>query len=373
MKKYFLYIIIAIIGMYSCKQMDSEYKDFIVPNGYVYPQKADSLVVYAGFNKLRLKWLKPKSPSVKYAMVYWNNYSDSLKVEWPANKDTIYVDITDLNETSYTLYVKNFDLKGNVSLPSEGTGTPYGVNYLISAADRTYNNALRNTSAVGTINWGVKTSDLVYTEVRYITTNGTKSTARINYDKDILNIPNIKPGELFEYRSVFLPKNGIDSIAREWKISEKPFLYKYPRNIWTVTARNGNHAWTDGGGGQPQLLFDGNTLTGWHSKVGTSLPQVIITDMKESLMIDNIIIVPPAQTTWRYLNKVALYLKDTPFDSEEPNTSWGIPTSTVTYNGETNFKIQLPEAQSGKYLALVFLDSKSNTYISFMELEVYGY
>lgn len=372
MKNYYIYLCTLFIAFSSCKDMSSEYKEFIIPNGYVYPQKADSLTVYPGFNKLRLKWLKPKSPTVDYAMVYWNNFSDSLKVEWQSDQDTIMVDIDDLDENSYTVYIKNFDKQGNVSLPSEITGTPYGNNYLISATDRSYTSALRNASGLGTINWGVKTPDLIYTEVRYLTNNGSEKKLKINFDDNLLTLPDIKIGEHFEYRSVFLPNNGIDSVVRDWQTSEKPFLYKYPTASWIVEARGGHHDWGDGGGGQPELLFDSDFLTGWHSKVGTEMPQVIVADMREELSIDNIIIYPPSQVNWRYLNEVEIYISEKPIAAEEPNESWGDPVVKAVYNGEDSFEINLGKEVKGKYLAVVFLDSKSNTYISCMEIEAYG-
>jgi len=356
----------------ACKEMDSEYKEFVVPDGHVYPQRADSLKVYSGINRLQLRWLKPKSPTVKYAMVYWNNYTDSMKVDWPSSADTVVADIPKLTENSYTVYIKNFDLQGNVSMPNEITGTPYGENYLVSALDRKIVTAERSETRVGQINWGVKTPDLVYNEVRYVTSDGSKKTLRANYDQNVLNLPDIKIGEFFEYRSLFLPQNGIDTVARNWKVSDKPFLYKLPRSKWTATSRGGNHNW-GGSGGSPNYLFDGDTQTGWHSKPGTGLPQVLVVDMKESSVIDNIVITLTDRQDWRYLNKMEVYLSDTMLSAEEPTAAWGKPIATTTYDGSNPFKVQFEKAKTGRYLALVFPDSKVETYISFMELEAYGY
>lgn len=354
--------------------MDGEYKDFVVANGYTYPQKADSLKIYPGYNRLRLKWQKPKSPTVKYAMVYWNNYEDSLKVEWDQNKDSIYVNIAELEETSYTFYIKNFDMDGNISLPVDITGTPYGEGYLTSITDRSYTGADRDANFLGTIKWGAMTTDLAYTEVRYVANDGTKKVKKLKFDEELITLPNIKAGELFEYRSFFVPPNGIDTIAGEWKISDDSFIYKLPRAQWSTTARNGNHSWGDGGGGQPELLLDGNLATGWHSSVGAPLPQVIATDMKVRNEVEGIIIYPPAQTNWRYMNNVEVYVSDTPLPAEEPNSSWGEPVAKASYTGGDSFNIKFSSPVSGQYMAVVFINSTSgNTYISFMELEAYSY
>lgn len=375
MKKiiYFILGLFILGNIFSCKEMDDIYEEFIVPNGLTYPQKPDSLKVYAGYNKLRLYWLKAKDPSVVRAEVYGNNYHDTIKVDIPKEKDTIFVDIENLNEGTYTFHVKTFDEKNNASIPSEVTGTSYGDFYVMAATDRTIISAIRDDKNKATIEWGAKTTDLVYSEVRYTTTSNQTKTVRVSPEDKTSTCPDVKPGEFFEYRSVFLPQNGIDSVARDWVKYKTPFVYKYPRTGWTAEARNGNHDWGDGGGGQPSLVFDGNMATGWHSKVGTDLPQCFVVDMKESLFVDYITISPPSQTSWRYLKNIEVYISDKPITPDVPQPSWGSPVAKVQYTGVDNFNIHLDTPTKGQYIALVFLDSTASPHISFMEFEVYGY
>ena len=365
---------ISIIGcISSCEEMDSIYEEFIVPNGLKYSQRPDSLKVFAGYNKLRLTWFKAKDPSIDHAYVYWNNYHDSLKVNVNQEGEIVKVDVDNLNEGTYTLHVKTFDKNGNSSIPAEVTGTSYGDYYVMGATDRTIESALRDMNKQGTITWNNKTTDLVYTEVRYETSSGEQKVARILPEETILKVPDIKPGKLFEYRSVFLPKNGIDSVAREWKLSDSPFSYKYPRGDWTVETRSGNHPWGDGGGGHPNLILDGNLNTGWHSSVGSPFPQCVVVDMKEKLEIDNVIIYPPGPANWRYLNHIDIYMSDAPIIPDAPQPSWGEPVVKTQYPGGSSFNIDFPTGSAGQYMVIVFPDSKPSPYISFMELEVYGY
>lgn len=373
MRKFVSYTILIITVFSSCKEMDSEYRDYIVENGLTYPQKADSLKIYPGFNKLRLTWLRPRAPSVKYSMVYWNNYADSVKVNFVDDQDTIRIDIDSLEESSYSFVIKNFDEQGNVSIPAEVTGTPYGENYLISAADRIYTTATRDAENLGTIQWEPASVDLVYTEVKYKTTAGDSRTVRVTADEDLVMFAGIKPGEKFEYRSVFLPKNGIDSLAKSWQTSEAPFLYRYPRETWTAQARNGNHEWGDGGGGQPHLILDGDINTGWHSTPGAPLPQCVAVDMQESLTVDQLVLLPPARADWRYMQNVAIYLSNDPILPDTPQESWGDPVALATYNDGDRFTINFDQPRTGRYVAVLFQDSRSETFISFMELEIYGY
>ena len=91
MKKIIYILLIAFVAgaVFSCKNMDDIYKEFIVPNGLKYPKKPDSLKVYGGYNKLRLTWLKAKDPSIVRAEIYWNNYQDTLKVDIDNDQDTM--------------------------------------------------------------------------------------------------------------------------------------------------------------------------------------------------------------------------------------------------------------------------------------------
>lgn len=375
MKNILLFVVVLCFT--SCKDMHDVYEEFIVLNGKTYPQKTESLQIFPGYNRMKLSWLKPKDPSANRVEIYWNNYSDTLAVDLASLsfEDTIFVEIDDLIEGTYTFYLKTFDKYENESVVSEITGISYGDEYINTLTDRKINFALRDENNNGSIEWDNKTNDLVYSEVRYMSIGDSVMNVKTYPEEDYTQYRNIKRGEYFEYRSVFLPKNGIDTIFGEWQTSDKPFVYQYPRNEWTAEARSGNHDWGDGGGGQPYLVLDGDYNTGWHSSVGSPLPQCVVVDMKERLSVDHLLIYPPSQTNWRYIEDVQIYLSDDPIIPDEPDLSWGSPVGETAYSGGDHLKIDLNSDSKGQYLAIVFLNSKAepNTYISFMELEVYGF
>jgi hypothetical protein len=157
MKKiiYLMMIVFAAGYVFSCKEMDSTYKEFLVPNGLTYPQKPDSLKVYTGYNKLRLTWLKAKDPSVVRAMIYWNNYTDSLEVNLRDNSDDIIsVDIPVPDENTYTFQVKTFDVDGNASIPSEVSGAAVGKEFRAQFKNRDIVSAIFSYGNGLTITWG---------------------------------------------------------------------------------------------------------------------------------------------------------------------------------------------------------------------------
>jgi hypothetical protein len=379
MKKVIYLILIAFVAGHfsSCKDMDETYREFIVPNGLTYPQKPDSLKIYAGLNKLRLTWLNAKDPGIVSAKIYWDNYTDSLAVNIADNLqgNIIVVDIDIPDENTRTFHVRTFDAEGNASIPVEVSGTAYGENYTLGTTDRTVASALRDADYNGTITWNAKTTDLAYSEVRYVTSSGETKIVRILPDESQLRCPDAKPGGLFEYRSVFLPPKGIDYVEKDWTTYENPFYYMYPRSAWTAEARGGNHPWGDGGGGQPALIFDGNVATGWHSNTsGAPLPQCIVIDMKESLAVHHITVSPPTNAGWCYLNDIEIYFSDTPITPDVAQASWGEPVVKMKYPGPrgSSFTVNFPDIPSTQFVVMYFPTSLSNPYISFMEFEVYG-
>jgi hypothetical protein len=366
MKKIVYLMILCVAAFYSCKEMDDNYKEYVIPNGITYPQKADSLKIYSGFKKVKLEWFGAKDPKVVKAKIFWNNYTDSVEVVVPAKKDTVSYIIENLEENTYTFHVKTYDAKGNMSIPSEVTGSVYGDNYVLSLTDRSLINLVLDGTD-GTVNFGPAVANLVYTEVRYTTNAGTKTTLRIAPDVSSIVCPDAKRKELVEYRSVFYPPASIDTFYLDWNISSTPFLTKLPKIGWIAEASSAFIGWGDGGGGQPALIVDDNRNTGWHSGLGNSPPHWLMIDMlapQEIVRVDSYL---PSNAGWRYANNVQIFTSNAPAE-----TSWELATSCI-FTAALNTVVDLPETKTGQYLILKFMDSKMYPYMNLFEVDVYGY
>jgi hypothetical protein len=252
----------------------------------VYAAIVDSVSCKAGYNRILMEFFI-KSQKIETVRVYWNNNKDSVDVYIGSQSGYYSAWLNNLPEDSYLFTLVSFDKKGNYSLKSEIEGFSVGTDFLANARNRIILSAICDETLTGTITWGATTDNLVYSEVRYQTNSGGTRTERILADATVLICSDVKRGEVFEYRSVFLPENGADSIASEWITYDMPFLYKYPRTGWTAETRNGNHDWGDLGG-EPDKMFDGLPNTGWHSLATAPLPQCIVVDMKESKKIHHI-------------------------------------------------------------------------------------
>jgi hypothetical protein len=159
------------------------------------------------------------------------------------------------------------------------------------------------------------------------------------------------------------------------KIDPNHIVLLADRTGWTAESRNGNHDWGDGGGGLPEQVLDGDLSTGWHSQASSPLPQCMVVDMKKSIYVDHITLqhLPNGLSSgWIYYKDVEIYLTDTPVTPDIYQPGWGSPVATYVYPGGIDpISITLNEGSKGRYLILYFPTSRSNTYISFAELNVY--
>jgi hypothetical protein len=368
MKKIIFLIILCTVGFFSCKDMDSTYKEFLVPEGIsTYPQRPDSLKIYAGFNRVEITWFKAKDPKVVKARIYWNNYTDSINVAIPADRDIIRVSVDDLPENTYTFYVKTFDAEGNTSVPSEITGTVYGNNYMAGLTNREITDALR-TGQEGQATWSTKTTDLIFSEIRYKTDSGGTNTLQVLPTESNTICPDVKFNEPFEYRSVFLPNKGIDTIKSVWTEYNTPFLTPaIKKGVWTALVCS-DASTTLGGMNE---FVDDNLDTYWHSAHAPllPLPHWVVIDMASPLDIYRIKIY--RLMAYKYCKTVEIFVSNDPDPAAE---SWEkIAEGVFGVNDEIlNIDLPNPSKSEGQYMKVFFGDSYApQGYINPREIFVY--
>jgi hypothetical protein len=164
------------------------------------------------------------------------------------------------------------------------------------------------------------------------------------------------------------------------------------RTGWTAESRNGTHDWSDIGdcgpstvtcsgtaGGEASLVFDGNEWTGWHSTLTAAMPQCIAIDMQASKRVSSLVLhhrpdaLASGHSSWIYFKTIRVYLSDNPYDpnAEDLEAAYGSGTFEYTWDGEAPATINLPTPTDGRYLMLLFPDTRVSRYMSFTELDVY--
>lgn len=382
---------IALLALFccSCDRQDDTYRQYVVPGGYNYPAKPLGLEARPGYLKVTLTWNTSLDPAVKGVKVYWDNYSDSLEVDYAsAVEGRLSATISGLEDRSYTFDVVNFDDAGNRSLASELTIAPYGDGWLTTHAERRITRAqLREGNAV--ITMGSPMDEMVATKFRYRNSSGTwvEKAESLKADDSEIILEDAMPGKLIEYQSAYCPPNGIDTIwTGNWIKSSIPISYNIngSKAVVSVTANQTRPPFTG------DLILDGITDSVDSRWLSTDVgeyrnlfPKIIVIDTK--LIGDNSMTFtafdlyqnPDEESkTLRYIRALQLFVSDTKLNPDDSNYeySFGGPVIATTLN-QNNYVQELtpPEPVKGRYIAIAFVTSWQGFFIDLWEFEAYGY
>ena len=370
----------AILGsVVSCTSQDDIYKEFIKDGGYIYPAKAANITSETGFQKVTLFWPVPKDPSLRSARVYWDNYTDSLDLNYSDFSDTVSVTITNLADRSYTFDIVNFDKLGNKSIAAEKSATPYGKNWLSTHEERQFKHAwVDGTTA--TVQLTESTSEMVATKFRYKNLDGewVEFGPRMTPREVNFKLTNAMRGKYFEFSSGFLPSDGRDTAWMEWTKSSYPIVYPLDTKDWTVTATTGGTM----GENTPDKIFDGiaDANHRWHSTAGNNFPKILSIDTNceagKEPTYKTFSMARNPKTSYRYIFNFQIFTGNEPFNPDEKNFAsvFGTPIcNSLLYWGD-NPGSRNCTMESGRYIAIVFTNSRNEQgYLDLWELTVWGY
>lgn len=394
MKKtiYFLLSLFILAGLFSCKEQDGIYQEFVKKGGYVYPQKTDGLAIYAGYKRVKIEWNVPKDPSVRMAKVFWNNRNEVIEIDYSNYTDErIELFIEDLEERTYSFELVNFDSNGNQSMTTEIINMPYAENWLISHAERTIRTAeLKGSDAEIVTGYG--TDEMIATRFRYVNNDGETiiMTELLGPSNNIIILPNAMVGKRFEYSSSFCPENGLDTIWNDWIKSINPISGLLDRRNWGVEV-TANQIWD--ANFHPSKVFDGiiDRNHRWTSAQDVSIakdfPKIMTVDAGKDSYFINKVSLYQDQFTYnrRFGNTVEVYWGNEPFDPDAGGDYQNSPgfaraIANGTYQNTTfwfstaTWTKTWPEVQNFRYFAVVWKNSRSGSgWIDLWEMEFYGY
>ena len=372
--KYIIYgygLSCMLLLLSACTKMNDTYHDFWNNGELIYPASPDSLKAFSGRNRIKLQWLNIGDPTLKQAVIYWNNHSDSLVVpiegKETAGADTMDVVIDPLPEGAYSFDIFTYDAQGSQSVVANVIGKAYGDTYAGSLLTRLVtNNALLNDTL--TVDWGDPAdAKAIGKEILYIDTVGNQRhrVVAANADTTLIADYDNHASKYFKYRTLFLPDStAIDTFYTAYdSVRVLGARTELSKSGWTIEVssydnRNGR---TDR---LPEKLIDENTSTNWVNLVGpTAFPHTAVIDMG-SVQSD--------------IFGVSLY---TGGSAENP-ASMNVYTSNDNINwqpfGLKNIAklkdwqyFDFSEVQSFRYLKLVFETSYGSSNIILFEAGVY--
>lgn len=365
-------VIMGILGLNSCTKMDATYGKYWKDGEKVYPASPDSMKVFSGKNRVKLQWLNIGDPTLKKAVIYWNNHSDSLIVPIVKNNsdgvDTMNVYINDLNEGNYSFEVYTYDQYSNRSVVSNAVGRVYGDSYINSLLPR----LVKNNSYLDDvlhITWGDPADvSSIGIEVNYTDIAGDSKTQFVGPNDETTEITDLKyPGDkLFRYRTLFVPDSmAIDTFYTEYDtITILGPRTELTKADWTITASS-----YDNRSGRtdrvPEKAIDGNTSSNWVNAVGS-------TDFPHTLVIDMGSVQTNIYGVSLYCNGAGENPQSMSVYTSDDNENWepfGIRNIAKLKNEWQYFDFNEPE--SFRYLKLVFENSYGSANIILYEAGVY--
>lgn len=370
MKKIYFYLNVLLVTLMlitACKEMDSTYLEFVVPGGKVYPGKAVMPTVNPGKNRIRISWLRGTDPSVNKARIFWNNYMDSVEVAITPAEDTVRVIIDNLPEEFYSFFIVTYDKAGNASVPVEVLGSVYGENYETRLLNRPVILAYLNMQGNVFIQWGnadlsngAFAQDIIYTNVA-----GETITKRSDIKESSSELLGFKLGTSFKYRTVFLPDTAcLDTFYTGF--SEEIVAIKVDKSNWLATA----DSYTPTSmlpSGPPQVAIDDNVNTFWHSEYPTATafyPHWVMVDMKVPIKVSGV------ELTVR--QNVFNSFKECQIQGSTNGTDWvNYGTYTIQMINDPQF-FAIPGLPLIQYLR-IYATVGQNNYASLAEISVYGY
>ncbi|MFV0418946.1 MAG: DUF4998 domain-containing protein [Dysgonomonas sp.] len=278
-------ILLLFVGfiLKSCTGMDEVYKEFLKPE-IIYVGKADSLKVFPGNGRLIINF-ELTDPSITHATFYWNNKSDSAKmnISMEKTKEIIDVEIENLSEGTYSFDAFTYNEKGNSSIKATVVGRVYGEKFADALLDTPVKGAYVNDKdhTKVDVDWGNPDATALGMEIIY--TNSSDEEVFL-YAPITPNMPstvlsNHKENTNFRYRTLFLPEeNAIDTFYTSYKSARvKGVATEYNRSLWTATGD-----YDKGNPRPPQNMLDGNIGSVWHmDKTPGKYPHIATIDMKQ--------------------------------------------------------------------------------------------
>jgi hypothetical protein len=278
MKKILFVILLGFVaGFSSCDSQSDIYEKYVVPNGLIYPGPALRPIVYPGDNRIKIAWLRGTDPRVQTAKIFWNNYTDSVELTVPADKDTISYIISSIPENTYAFMIHTYDNLGNKSIPVEVAGTVYGDKYRNILTNR----LLKSTFYDGqdmTLNWGAPEKTEVGIKISYIDTNGKTQTIDVDRNDTETLLPFFDYEKPLTYSTTYKPDTlSIDLFQANPRERMLDPVTIIPKTTWKENRLPGD---MDINASFPlTCLWNGNTGDFMHSTGVTSTPILFGWDM----------------------------------------------------------------------------------------------
>lgn len=201
--KLILVIVLALTACLGCDDMESKHEQYLTGEK-IYAGKLDSLVVYSGYERVKIVGQTNYLGYSNKCFVEWGDQSREFAIANTAAQ-TFEMVIDGLQERNYEFKVYTTDADGNKSIVQTCTGKAMGAIFTESQMNRRiveFNFVDGYFSAL----WADKAESeyVVYTDFSYETTDGTTQNVRIMPDDESTVLMGWKAGGKTEIQSYVL-------------------------------------------------------------------------------------------------------------------------------------------------------------------------
>jgi len=209
LKQHLLLVPVCMALFAACtKTKGDAYKRYQTGGELVYPGRADTVIVHAGYKRIQLSIVLGNDPLVKKIRVYWNNQHDSLdnSVTHTTGKDTVNVIVPGLIEGNYNFTVFTFDEEGHRSVACYASGVAYGDSYVSSLTNRTLRGIKQSEDGTKIdLIWGGAAEGDLGTEVSYTGSDGLSHKITVPNTETTTSLPDFQENSLLTFQSLYKP------------------------------------------------------------------------------------------------------------------------------------------------------------------------
>lgn len=201
-----LTFLITFMTLFSCQDQDDIHKEFIVEGGITYLATVSGLKAKIGVNRLELNF-NVVDPQTAAVGIYWNNYQDSIMLDVDPALERSVKHIIDLPEGQYSLFVKTFDKKGNMSNYAELITRTVGKTFKSAIAHRGIKSKVTSFNNDLLIEWNRpdNTNGARFTELIYTNIDNMQKTILVENITEETKINDYKHGTSFKRITYFSP------------------------------------------------------------------------------------------------------------------------------------------------------------------------
>lgn len=273
----------------NCADMNDIHQEFLDRGERVYVGKADTLVVFGGYQRARIQGAMHYAKTAEKCIIRWtiDGEKDSVIVqasEWRANNDTLSVLIEGLTEGTQRFFVQTYDKENNKSLNVECSGTIYGDQYILGATPKIITQMTPLPEGLE-LTWSMS-EEAIGVEIRYESNDGEKQST-IDAQEATTLLPDWKVGGTIETRTILLPEGGaIDTLYTAWSTPlDFPDFVEFSLDKAKIEHMGWDNDAITGYSGTYAGVFDGVFGGGgnqFHSGSGAGVPQHLTFDLNVS-------------------------------------------------------------------------------------------